>query len=484
MQSSSTVDDTTEAMHLDNPFSALPRVIMVNIVNLLRPAHYMNRYDNRTLITLSSCDKYLQNLICKDLSFLWEDICLWYGRSALTDSQLHSFLERVNAARVTRSLHLQLCSITGLGLIPLMGSRVLETVDLRVGSSTGLDDSVVAGILGSMLPYKLETVKLDGPPRPERLPFAMGDFLVRLSLAKARRAVESNAKCSSCDCFLATALQNTGQVLATPPREVKCTQCNGYSCRPLATITSVCPRIRRCISCDAPFCSECDISCSSCAGSSCTECTAVRLCNRCDEAFCDSCRGVYLCESCEEFVCHACAVLFCENCEDLVCFQCIGREACGNCREILCFCHSCREIGYCKRCDQRFCVVCLDGRSCDKCDANICNQCEAEHQCTRCGRRECWDGVSFRKCDDCEIVLCDECLSECKDCGNWFCPTEPPLQQCDYCVEDICGECKPIHRCLPPVEMSESEGRTSCACRNGTVQHPKGQKFMCCFITK
>jgi hypothetical protein len=123
---------------------------------------------------------------------------LLYGWSALADFQLHALLERVNAARATRSLHLQFYSIiTGLGLIPLMGSRVLETVDLRGGISTGLDDSVVAGILGSMLPYKLETVKLDGPTRPERLPFAIGDFLVRLSLAKARRAVESRAAFSS-----------------------------------------------------------------------------------------------------------------------------------------------------------------------------------------------------------------------------------------------------------------------------------------------
>jgi len=90
--------------------------------------------------------------------------------------------------------------------MPLMRSQVLEAIDLRYFFfsfiSTGLDDGAVAGILGSMLPHKLDVVVMNGLSRPGRLPFAMGDLLIRFSLTKARRAIESNAKCSTCSCVL------------------------------------------------------------------------------------------------------------------------------------------------------------------------------------------------------------------------------------------------------------------------------------------
>lgn len=107
--------------------------------------------DNSALIKLSGCDKYLQNLICNEFSFLWEDFQIHDWLCDISDSQLHAFLVRVNAVTVTINLNLSDCSITGTGLMPLMGSQVLETLHI---AKYALDETRVAKILGTMLPYK------------------------------------------------------------------------------------------------------------------------------------------------------------------------------------------------------------------------------------------------------------------------------------------------------------------------------------------
>ena len=160
--------------------------------------------------------------------------------------------------------------------MPLMGSQVLEAIDLRClfygVTSTGLDDAAVAGILDSMLPHKLNMVKINGSSRPGSLPFAMGDFLIRLSLTKARRAIESNAKCSTCSCVLSSKINNTDQVLAQRGLLVdyKCSRCKNYSCRSFDASARSCTAIRQCDYCSYPFCSDCVAACARCNRTSCT----------------------------------------------------------------------------------------------------------------------------------------------------------------------------------------------------------------------
>ena len=472
--------DTAKDMHdgtdksIGNPFLALPRDIMVHIMNLLQIRDGTGNVDNRTLILFSSCDQYLQNLICNEYSFLWENISFTNpSLQKLTDSQLHGFLERVNAASVTKSLNLHDCPITGTGLIPLMNSRVLETVDLKVdttrsssNSPTGLDDAVVAEVLSSMLAYKIETVKLRGPTHPGRLPFAMGDFLIRFSLTKARRAVENCAKCSTCTRLLADVLRCTVQIYSGRNlKEIKCTECKGYSCRPWSG-RSACPQIQPCVSCHEPFCDNCYDTCSLCPTTSCSKCLDVLVCESCEEGFCDSCRHVFPCDHCMGFFCTLCSfVQFCDNCYTFGCSECIGPWIpCGICRKSLCgsckqsdighcdlcleyFCDSCAKVGHCDRCDRRVCAECSEELACDCCTKAFCQHCDSTHHCSSCGRRECWDGVNFHSCDICGTVLCNECLSQCNDCGERRCSSEPPVQQCMFCAVDVCRTCSPAHRC-------------------------------------
>ena len=108
--------DGDDAMdEVDNPFCLLPREVMVKIVNcFFKWSTFGGKAtDLRALIMFSSCDKYLQNLICKEFAFLWQDIDLSSSNAltddpsnALTDPQLHALLERINAKQVVRNLRL------------------------------------------------------------------------------------------------------------------------------------------------------------------------------------------------------------------------------------------------------------------------------------------------------------------------------------------------------------------------------------------
>ena len=53
------------------------------------------------------------------------------GSGRITDSQLAAFLKRVDARSCTALLRLQYCKISGVGLLPLQGSEVLQFLDLR-----------------------------------------------------------------------------------------------------------------------------------------------------------------------------------------------------------------------------------------------------------------------------------------------------------------------------------------------------------------
>ena len=231
-------DDPSSEILETNPFAALPLEIMKKITFYLRydvsGNNDGNKVDPRALLQLASCDKFLQNLICNEFSHLWQDLDLGVGQETMTDSQLHAFLERINAKNVTQKLGLHnFRHVKGTGLTPLTDSQVLQSIDLRVGPpenqdfhhhSTGLDNNVVGGVLSSMLlPFKcLRNVQLNGPNNPGDVPFAMGDFLVRFSLAKARRLLEENTKCTTCQRLLGERLNSTTTNLESAWTATRC----------------------------------------------------------------------------------------------------------------------------------------------------------------------------------------------------------------------------------------------------------------------
>ena len=83
------------------------------------------------LVRLSMSCKKLATLTSSSRS-LWLNIVFSKaGSEKITDAQLAAFLQRVDARSCTALLRLQYCKISGVGLLPLQGSEVLQCLDLR-----------------------------------------------------------------------------------------------------------------------------------------------------------------------------------------------------------------------------------------------------------------------------------------------------------------------------------------------------------------
>ena len=349
--------------------------------------------DMKAYIRLAiSCDRELAHFIYTECTFLWREIDL-SKFPGITDVQLESLLERINAQSVTRSILLDKetsSPLCGAGLKPLRHSRVLERIDLRQSTSlelgpTELDDELVAGILRSMLPHKLEMVKVrkqfesNGSPFDEHC-FSWSFFLTNMRLFKVQKCTLES--CSHCGgSLLSDERFKPQQVLQE--KSVQCTVCKLYSCRAWNP-QSQCPtteQCRRClewccpcrqvVTCDYCMensCSECEqaqLTCEGCGFSSCSECKQVRQCKTCHDTTCVDCYGdIYDCDRCHDSFCEDCKfILFCNQCEEYLCEDCGSFEMCAMCYVDVC--KDCQKdergepiFAKCTACDFGFCADC------------------------------------------------------------------------------------------------------------------------------
>jgi hypothetical protein len=130
--------------------------------------HYIGTEDKKSYVKLAaSSDRDLVDFIYTGCTNLWRNLDL-QEYPGITDSQVKYLLERINAQSITTSIVLDKTpdtTITGSGLEPLRGSKVLESIDLRQSLSlnrgpASLFDEFVADILSTMIPHALETVKV------------------------------------------------------------------------------------------------------------------------------------------------------------------------------------------------------------------------------------------------------------------------------------------------------------------------------------
>lgn len=110
-------------------FSTLPLDSLLNVLA------YIGAQDKTSIMRLAiSGDRQLSHFIYTERKHrIWENLDLATCRG-ITDEQLRSLLERINAQACMKSLLLDketTSPITGTGLEPLRGSRVLQRVDLR-----------------------------------------------------------------------------------------------------------------------------------------------------------------------------------------------------------------------------------------------------------------------------------------------------------------------------------------------------------------
>jgi hypothetical protein len=384
----------------------------------------------------------------------------------ITDDQLQSLLERVNARSVTTSIVLDKkpsVPITGAGLESLRHSQVLESIDLRQSldrrlGPTGLNDDLVADILSTMIPHKLHKVKLrkqfesQGAPFDEYT-FAWGTFMTTLKMNQARRSASES--CSHCNISLVPAMRCLTLQVTQCIAPTQCTICKQYSCQPWNHHSSQCPSITECSRC-LEWCCSCRqmVTCDDCTKTNCLECEQGQLtCESCGSSSCSECKGVLQCKTCHDTSCGNCRL------QDMY--------VCSRCNEV--HCEDCRYITFCHCCGQWVCEDCSRVTECDDCNREVCTECQKSPP------------VNLVQCQECYCALCDTC-----------CNLETSFQECSYCGVDLCWDCMDEHDCLSPGQIvynarpaADGDDKSSlCSCGKKHLRSPEGQQFMCAWRKK
>lgn len=433
---------------------------------------YIGIEDKKSYVRLATCsDRELARFIYKECAYLWREIDLSHCPGVM-DAQLRSLLERVNARSVTKSIVLDKTSdstITGAGLEPLRGSRVLECIDLRQSDSrtrgpTSLDDELVTDLLSTMTPHKLEKIKVRKQHfQSSDFPFDVycfpwSSFFANLELSKARKL--GDQRCSHCDSSLTPNGRITlRSVLGCGPNQ--CTVCKLYSCRSSKPYSSRCPKIEECQQC-LELCCPCRgevLPCSYCGRKNCPMCDESKLtCHHCGNTSCSKCQQIVQCMECLE--------TSCDNCQDNL-FTCI------RCRAS--YCDDCMDWTYCDACLEVICVGCYNYESCDQCEqVHVCQNCQGEDAfdpmlaiCQSCGLRKCYDcSFCFHKCSRCNLVCCKD--------------------------DVLCMDAFEVHACTPPGDLlyfardarAGDDVANLCTCGKKHLSSPKGQQFMCKWLRK
>lgn len=430
---------------------------------------YIGIDDKKTYVRLAiSGDDSLSHFIYTECVYLWRhvDLAQYPG---ITDTQLHSLLERIHAQSVTQTFVLDKNPrnpITGTGLEPLRHSRILESIDLRqspqsptcTAGPTGLNDELVADILSTMLPhYQLTSVKVrrqkeidteNETPAFDRYCFPWSCFFANLCLFNARKCFQKS--CSHCNEPLVRLSSTTAPGELLEGGTVQCTVCKEYSCQPWNR-NGPCPDIQQCREC-LEWCCSCRqvTECNFCYDHVCSECEQNPVtCPWCDETSCATCFGVEQCTLCRVINCVACG----------------ANEIPGNCSRCgNTYCEECRFVSKCHLCFECFCEECCPVEVCNSCYASMCVECHGE-------------GL---RCDSCGSLACDQCTKDC-DCG---------VDKCSYCGVGVChndSDCAERHVCRSPADLEymardayEGDDKANlCFCGNKHLASPKGQTFIC-----
>ena len=431
---------------------------------------YIGKEDKRSFVRLAICsDQELECFIYTECTYLWRELDL-HEFPGITDVQLKSLLERIHAQAITRTIVLDKTSdtvITGAGLEPLRGSKVLESIDLRQSVAytrgpTSLNDELVTDILSTMIPHKLDTVKVrkqyhnstDFPL--DEYCFPWSSFFAKIALEKSRNL--GSQVCSHCNRSMTSVFpygqMTTRHVLTSKP--MQCSACKIYSCNRYA-----CPSIRECQTCLEWACP--------CRGE-------VQMCNYCSRRNCPGCDP-------QPLSCHGCGNTSCSNCNRMI--------QCKQCQETLC--EACQEdIFTCVCCDQTFCNTCTNFTFCEVCFDVVCPDCDTFFE--KCD--SCQNAHVCRDCQDSVIIVCQSCsFRKCFDCSRKH---HAELHACSYCPltccadNHMCMDAFQVHVCKPPGELlySARDARqwdheaNLCTCGKKHLSSPEGQQFMCSWVQK
>lgn len=339
----------------------------------------------------------------------------------LTDDDISAVLSCIDSVRTVKKLRLANCiNITGVGLEPLRGSRVIEHIDLSLvpdHTSPILDpeppisQDIVLPILSTVVGRRLKVIEFPRVWRQDEAEFQLF------------RHGEENFYNQFLQLFVLS--MNFG-------RGFRCDECQeeippNFSTEADGTQRFICYKCHNC------YCEDCDYN------------VELIFCEKCERHYCDACMDHIVCESCDSMYCAQCETLtFCEDCGADLCNDCTIEKPCKQCNKTLrscsCGAHYDNDTGEftsdekkgCSYCPNSFCDDCISSGYLSKCD-----NCMKGH-CDRCALRE-----SLHCCSDNEFCenkmgfhnswsICRTCRVgssgrpgmgfNCKECYVQYCP--------------------------------------------------------------
>ena len=315
----------------------------------------------------------------------------------LSDDDINAILMCIDAVHKLKILKLTNCiNITGVGLEPLRGSRIIAKIDLSlVGEHKSplldpeppISRDVVLPILNSILNGEGSALKQIQFPKKwrtfNRFRPTNEDFFQFMRRFNDIMFSRGTNRCLDCN-----------EEVANWEFCVNCDECwYGRQCW-------------TCFGCSAQQCYDCETNRGK---------TPHGVCGTCEKCYCSDCSTMYECRCCNVRFCSACsppAKCSASECEDE------GNNICERCRL------------YCVRCQRLYCLDCNTNYRCDVCGVVGCSDCTSYHECENC---------YFGHCGECTEKAGINEVHSCGDCGREQC-ISCRLRR-PYPAENSCSGC-------------------------------------------
>ncbi|KAL7453973.1 hypothetical protein ACHAWC_005604 [Mediolabrus comicus] len=337
----------------------------------------------------------------------------------LSDNDMSAILVHIDAVNKVKRLKLTNCiKITGIGLQPLRGSRIIEYIDLsltrsgqnsRVYENPAISRSNVLPILDSIIAAEGCAVrKIEFPIKwRKEASTEFREFLERYNELWIARTENNSAicRCDECEENVLPVLEDDGDedynwVNAVGRDNFTCSACLNHFCADCSD-EEYAPADYYLLfgcggNCGKQFCVECstrkhcDFCAPGCGHSYCTDCD-VHIDHKCGNSACNA----NICDKCI-------SKAKCTICEQLFCGDGYGCQAfirpCDCCHEPVCSCghnhpmsSNCSSDGCDNFCSARFCKRCSEQGKCSDCGKYYCSSCQSKrrHKLSNIECKEC-----------------------------------------------------------------------------------------------
>ena len=264
----------------------------------------------------------------------------------IDDQDIHALLMFINAPEKLRRLNFILnyhwSKVTGIGLQPLHGSRVIEHISLNLSIESSQRFETILPILRSIIRTDGNSLKhmklLNNYWRPGGQ--ARQALFNNLVEEYSQLLDSRDLTCQNCGGRCRNERSAPWMDIIRGRQNHTCSLCINNFCE-----SSNCA-VHRCYQCNNDLCENCAPSwCNECG--KCSGCNSTSLCKEgCGELVCEECE--LTCEHCDRSGCNECLVYReCYSCGQAHCGNCFGRE---DCNVVVCDGEGCDKNGYCQDC--------------------------------------------------------------------------------------------------------------------------------------